>query len=548
MLTWRINTRQVLAIVALLASMGLLIFSRTDHVPHDASARVKPEVFWAAMARPNPAQHPTNIVVYPLNMGVQLVTCTGHPPNGPSLGKYFYEMIAPGDPTVEERLVKLGVPFETPWWDNNWMRYGPWVFAGLAFILLMLPAMTGFGRIVAEAKSNAPVASPNPPPQATGADLEKVRELDAAMETSLSASASPDSPQVAADTTAAAPTTVRTLNGGPLKPIEPVAEEGKDYRGEFYPVEKPHKREGFTLVELIVVIGVIAVLFALLLPTLAGSRRDANQIACAANLLNIGQALVEYEDDNNGAIPASYSYHGQTVVNGKQTQTNQGYVHWSYFLYSRGSISTEAFTCPELDGGGLPPTNTTDSNLLPGQVNDTPGVVDDQATRVAYTLNEALSPRNKFALGFQGALRVYQFIHVSSIPHSSTTILASEWGPKAARFLASNGQFTVDSHRPVHGFVGLDGTLDMFELQPGLGYRRVTAADLDPDPNSASSSTTRLDWVGRNHGNMQGYPDERRSNFLYLDGHVECKSIYDTLMPFQWGDKFYTLVPNDDLK
>lgn len=68
---------------------------------------------------------------------------------------------------------------------------------------------------------------------------------------------------------------------------------------------KPTKPGGFTLVELLIVIGVLGVLIALLLPALAGARRDANQIACAANLRSIGKGLTIYEDENNGLIPAS---------------------------------------------------------------------------------------------------------------------------------------------------------------------------------------------------------------------------------------------------
>lgn len=88
-------------------------------------------------------------------------------------------------------------------------------------------------------------------------------------------------------------------------------------------------------------------------------------------------------------IPASYSYNGQIIVNGVQQFTNPGYTHWSYYLYSTGSLPNSAFLCPELEQGGLPPTNTTDDNRLPGQIDDTPGVIDQQAPRVAY---ETLAP------------------------------------------------------------------------------------------------------------------------------------------------------------
>jgi prepilin-type N-terminal cleavage/methylation domain-containing protein/prepilin-type processing-associated H-X9-DG protein len=60
---------------------------------------------------------------------------------------------------------------------------------------------------------------------------------------------------------------------------------------------------GFTLVELLVVIGIIAVLIAILLPTLARARDHANRIACQSNMRQIGSALMIYLNVSKGILP-----------------------------------------------------------------------------------------------------------------------------------------------------------------------------------------------------------------------------------------------------
>jgi prepilin-type N-terminal cleavage/methylation domain-containing protein/prepilin-type processing-associated H-X9-DG protein len=69
-------------------------------------------------------------------------------------------------------------------------------------------------------------------------------------------------------------------------------------------IGRPRTR-GFTLVELLVVIGIIALLISILLPSLTQARRAANTVKCAANLRSIVQAFQLYAAENNGAIPGS---------------------------------------------------------------------------------------------------------------------------------------------------------------------------------------------------------------------------------------------------
>ena len=76
---------------------------------------------------------------------------------------------------------------------------------------------------------------------------------------------------------------------------------------------REQKRNGFTLVELLAVIGIIAILIGLLLPILAKSRDAAITAQCASNMRQNGIAVNQYLSESNGFLPpyqitAQYAY------------------------------------------------------------------------------------------------------------------------------------------------------------------------------------------------------------------------------------------------
>ena len=124
--------------------------------------------------------------------------------------------------------------------------------------------------------------------------------------------------------------------------------------------------KGFTLVELLVVIGLIALLIAMLLPALNKARQQSQAATCLSNMRQLGQGLMLFAHEHNGYLPKAWlnnrpktSLPGDAASIAAEASASDSwrypypFIGWDYVLLRYTKNNKQIFQCPSDPEGPL---------------------------------------------------------------------------------------------------------------------------------------------------------------------------------------------------
>ncbi len=287
----------------------------------------------------------------------------------------------------------------------------------------------------------------------------------------------------------------------------------------------------FTLVELLVVIGIIAVLVGVLLPALSAARRQAGAVKCAAELREIGNCFKMYESENKGYWPASritgyrtrYPTGSLTLYNidGVDYANAQGAAYWFTFLtkyVTKGKVGTAVGTNAD---AALQSRQTVFFGCPSWSGYQRGGVVagDTNVIQVGYGMNEypAFSDRSTYGAVPPDPLNC-EIDPTNSI--MGNFLKAKTWSRPAERMLVADCKFwRASAYLPPPNGPWPQAVV----AQPILSN-----SSLDPATSvQFDAQTTVIDIYrhGKYPGTIANYRFDPRGgkiafNVLYCDGHV----------------------------
>jgi prepilin-type N-terminal cleavage/methylation domain-containing protein/prepilin-type processing-associated H-X9-DG protein len=265
---------------------------------------------------------------------------------------------------------------------------------------------------------------------------------------------------------------------------------------------------GFTLVELLVVIGIIALLLAILLPTLGRAQETARQAKCLSNLKQLSQAMVMYCNDNKGYYPGRA---GQGTERGERPDLDPA--NYSGWIAWRRRIDP-------VSGVSYPGTwnhNITYSSLgryLGRRV--TPHATPEEANRISASLDglfrcpsDDLQKRVAFAADLNGGRGLYRY------SYSMNIMFGNKKYDAATGLLGDLGKYRKFTQVKRSSEVVL--LIDESELSINNGENNptVTIANAN-DPNKDYTAIAERHETSKNRKNAQ----DARGNVAFADGHA----------------------------
>jgi prepilin-type N-terminal cleavage/methylation domain-containing protein/prepilin-type processing-associated H-X9-DG protein len=289
-------------------------------------------------------------------------------------------------------------------------------------------------------------------------------------------------------------------------------------RGDLMPTGKLRRR-AFTLVELLVVIGIIAVLIGILLPALNKARKAGKTTVCLSNLRQMGNAWVMYLGDSKGRLPHAIWH--QDAPAGYSAQWRDEFI-WRGFIFgilNDYKVGPVQVICPEAQdpipfnlaaGSGIRGGGTA-LNAWSGQhqnIGDSPvGIMLDQ-TRINNTPDASKRGYRTGSYGFNG--NVYYGIRPTT-PKGPT-------GPSDARFGPTINHVKPTTEVPIfYDCVWFENAA----MEMGTAQSQPTApADLQGANAPAGSSNNDWRFLLDRH--------VRAINVCFADGHAETVRLEDT--------------------